>query len=124
MKYKSKFEERFAAHLESCGISPVYESDTFSYTVPEQKRKYTPDWKLDEHTYVETKGKLTPDDRKKTLLFLEQHPDIKLIFVFMNANNKLRKGAKTTYAMWCEKNGIDWYEKELPADLLSQFMRG
>jgi len=40
--------------------------------------------------------------------------------VFMNANNKLRKGSNTTYAAWCDKKGIKYANKTIPKSWLSQ----
>jgi hypothetical protein len=39
--------------------------------------------------------------------------------LFQNAYNKIRKGSKTTYAMWCEKKGILYAHKQIPKQWLS-----
>jgi hypothetical protein len=53
------------------------------------------------------------------LLIKEQHPDLDIRLLFQNAYNKIRKGSKTTYAMWCEKKGILYAHKQVPKSWLS-----
>jgi hypothetical protein len=53
------------------------------------------------------------------LLIKEQHPDLDIRLLFQNAYNKIRKGSKTTYAMWCEKKGILYAHKQIPKQWLS-----
>lgn len=84
------------------------------YVVPEKKRSYTPDIILPNGIILEVKGRLVKSDRDKHLLIKEQYPDLDIRFVFQCANNKIRKGSQTTYAMWCEKNDIKWCEKVVP----------
>ena len=45
----------------------------------------------------------------------EQYPDMDLRFVFTNSKGKIRKGSKTTYAMWCNKYGFQYADKLIPA---------
>lgn len=116
--YKSKFESEIAQKYPQLG----YEEDILHYIVPETKRKYVTDWKIRENVYIESKGKLTAEDRKKLLFVKEQHPEIKLYILFQNASNKITKRSKVTYAAWCEKNGIEWADwrttKTIPEDWL------
>lgn len=104
LNYKSKFEADIALKYPQL----IYEEGFLTYIVPETKRKYLPDWKISDGIYIESKGKLTADDRKKLLYVKEQHPEIKLYLLFQNAQNKITKRSKTTYADWCDKNGIEW----------------
>lgn len=104
-KYRSKFEERLASRLLKLGF--IYEPFKIEYTIPETKHKYTPDFVRGNLIY-ELKGKFTAADRKKMKLLVERHPEFTFIMVFQNPNVKLRKGSPTTYAMWCEKNNIEW----------------
>ena len=41
-------------------------------------------------------------------LLRKQHPNIDVRFVFSNANNKLTKSGKTTYAQWCIRNDFKY----------------
>lgn len=111
--YKSKFEQNFAKSLKDKGIKFEYEPLVVDFTQPEKKRKYIPDFRVrtKEGVFiVETKGKLTIEDRKKLVWVTEQNPKLKLIIVFMNAKNKLRKNSPTTYGEWATKNGFEWYD--------------
>ena len=40
------------------------------------------------------------------------------IFLFYNANQKIKKGSKTSYADWCDKKGIKWAHKHIPREWL------
>lgn len=118
--YKSNFENEIALKYPQL----AYEEDILHYIVPETKRKYVTDWKIRDNVYIESKGKLTAEDRKKLLLVKEQHPEIKLYILFQNASNKITKRSKTTYADWCNKNGIEWADwkitKTIPEGWLSE----
>ena len=114
-KYKSRFEKRFASDLKQRRIVFDYEKHKFSYQ-PKIKN-YTPDFYMPEFDlFVETKGFFNVADRVKHLLIKEQHPDIDIRFVFMNARNKIYKGSKTTYADWCNKHDYRWAEKSIPVE--------
>jgi 2'-5' RNA ligase len=60
--------------------------------------------------YIEAKGKLDLATRQKMVWFKESNPHITIVFLFMNAGNKITKRSKTTYAMWAEKNGFLWLD--------------
>lgn len=112
--FRSGLEERFIQELEKVGLKPNYESREFKYTVPETEHKYTPDFPVSPHIVIETKGRWVLEDRQKMLLIKEQHPDIDFRMVFYNANQKIKKGSKTSYAMWCDKHNIKWANKIIP----------
>lgn len=119
--FRSKFELRFAADLEARGLDYYYEYDTVKFTQPSKRRTYIVDFsvfnpKANKWIYIETKGHLTLADRKKYLWVRESNPGIDLRFVFMNATNKIRKGSKTTYAMWADKHGFKWAEGVAPEE--------
>jgi hypothetical protein len=88
-----------------------YEPDKFKYTQPAVDRTYTPDFKTGrKKLYLEAKGKLDLETRKKMLWFKECNPDVRIIFLFQNSDNKITKRSKTTYAMWAEENGFEWLD--------------
>lgn len=118
--FRSGLEESFIRELEEYNIEPNYESREFIYTVPESKHKYTPDFPVSPHIVIETKGRWVLEDRQKMLLVIEQYPDIDFRIVFYNANQKIKKGSKTSYAMWCDKHGIKWAHKSIPAEWLEE----
>jgi hypothetical protein len=83
-------------------------------------RTYTPDFILDNGIIVETKGIFDNEDRRKHLAVREQHPELDIRLVFSNANAKLYKGSKTTYAMWCDKNEFLYSHRVIPPDWLEE----
>ncbi len=114
-RYRSQFEANFARNLRERKIASLYEQDKIQY-IP-KPRTYTPDFYIKEGDfYVETKGRFFATDRTKHLLIKEQHPDIDIRFVFLNAKNRLDKRSRTTYAQWCEKNGFLYAEKRMPEE--------
>lgn len=93
---------------------------TVAYIQPEKQRKYTPDFVLDNGIIIETKGRFTVHDRMKHLYIKASRPDLDIRFVFSNPNVKLYKGAKSTYADWCEKNGFLYAKQLIPEDWLNE----
>ena|SRR3990167_580280 len=114
MTYKSQFEKNVAKEFKAHGIRFEYEPEVVRFLQPEKERKYTPDFKIRTKTgitcLVETKGRLTSEDRKKMVWVKEQHPKKKIILIFMNAANTLTKRSKTTYADWARKNGFEYVD--------------
>ena len=117
-KYKSKFEEKIAGIL---GDLVTYEPDRINFLQPEKERYYLPDFKIADKVYIEAKGIWAFEDRQKHLWIKEQHPDIKIFFLFQNSNIKITKKSKTTYGDWATKNGFTWadYREGIPKEWLS-----
>ena len=101
--YKSRFE---VAVAEILGDKAEYEPDKLKFIQPAKNRNYCPDFKIGPNTYIEAKGKFTYEDMDKMLWVKEQHPDKQFYMLFMNANNKIRKGSPTTYGEWATKKGF------------------
>ena len=118
--FRSGLEDRFIQELEDYGLEPNYEAKKFEYIIPESKHNYTPDFPLSPHIVIETKGRWVVEDRQKMLLIKEQYPEIDFRIVFYNANQKIKKGSKTTYAMWCDKHGIKWANKTIPPEWVEE----
>jgi len=114
--FKSGLEENISQQIESKGIKVEYETEQVSYIVPASEHNYHPDFRLPNGIRIETKGRFVLADRKKHLLVKEQHPELDIRFVFTNSKNKINKKSKTTYAMWCEKNGFKYADKEIPEE--------
>ena len=118
LPYRSKFEVKVAAYLGKRKVDFQYEKVSFDY-VP-KIRNYTPDFYLPESTiYIETKGRLTTNDRVKHLLIKDQYPDLDIRFVFVNADNKISRTSKTTYANWCDRHKFLWAESLVPMEWLN-----
>jgi hypothetical protein len=121
--YRSGLEDSIAEELNTLGITYGYEPHKIPFNQPEKTRSYTPDFliKLNEYNsfYIETKGIFTIADRQKHLWIKEQYPELDIRFIFTNANSKINKMSKTTYAMWCGKYGFKWASKHIPEEWLN-----
>jgi hypothetical protein len=122
MKYgfRSGLEEKVAEFLTSNGVKFTFETLKVPYVKPETKHIYTPDFILDNGIIIETKGRWLLDDRKKHILIRKQRPDLDIRILFQNANAKISKGSKTSYADFCEKHGIPYAHREIPVAWLKE----
>ena len=118
--YRSGFEHKVSDQLKENKIKFEYETTVIPYIKPETKHTYTIDFTLPNGILVETKGRWVLEDRKKHLLIKSQHPELDIRMVFQNSKGKIRKGSKTTYANFCDKNGIVWADKTIPAAWYSE----
>lgn len=112
--YRSGLEEAVSAQLKQLDVPFEYELHVLKYTVPERLAKYTPDFVLPNGIVIETKGRFVTADRTKHRLIKEQFPDLDIRFVFSNPNATIGKKSKTTYAMWCERLGIQYAKALVP----------
>ena len=112
--YKSGLEDVVAHQIEAKGLEVKYEIEKIKYVIPLSNHTYTPDFKLPNGIFVETKGRFMPEDRKKQLLVQFQRPDLDIRFVFSSSKAKITKGSKTTYGDWCTKNGFKYADKLIP----------
>lgn len=117
--YRSGLEDRISEQLNSLSVPFEYEKLKIEYEVNEV-RKYTPDFELPNGIIVESKGRFVLEDRKKHLLVQKQRPDLDIRFVFSNSRSKIRKGSKTTYGMWCDKNGFLYADKLIPESWINE----
>ncbi|RPJ55446.1 MAG: endodeoxyribonuclease [Dehalococcoidia bacterium] len=119
--WRSGLEEEVAKELDDKGVAYEYEKLTLHYTVPAKNHKYTPDFELlSNGIVVETKGRFVTSDRQKHLLIKAQHPNIDIRFVFSNPNQRISKLSRTTYGMWCDKNGFKWAARSVPDEWLKE----
>ena len=114
--YRSGLEVDLDESLKQRGIDGEYEQHKIKYTKPATNHTYTPDFRLPNGIFIETKGRFVAEDRKKHILIKDQYPELDIRFIFQNSKNKLRKGSKTTYADWCIKYGFKFADKEIPTD--------
>lgn len=119
-RFRSGLEDKVSAQLEAKGIQYRYEELYIPYVIPASNHKYTPDFVLSNGIIVETKGIFDVEDRKKHLLIKEQYPELDIRIVFSSSRAKLYKGSKTSYAEWCEKNGILFADKLIPVEWLKE----
>ena len=103
-KFRSTFEEDVSKILKEFNYEPF----TIPYTI---SRSYRPDFVDVSGLYlIECKGYFRDGDTKKYTSIRDSLPkEQELIFVLMQPNKKIRKGAKMTMSEWCDKEGILWY---------------
>ena len=121
--WRSGLEEKVANALTEAGIPFTYEKTKVKYIKPASEHQYTPDFVLDNGIIIETKGLFTALDRQKHMLVKRQHPHLDIRFVFSNSKARLSKSSRTTYAMWCVKNGYMYADKVIPEDWLKERRR-
>lgn len=108
--WRSGFEARIANSLptaahaepEPCGLP---------YTL---HCVYTPDIRLPNGVFVEIKGELTEEDRRKLIAVKAQHPGIDIRIVLQEPNRLLRRCRHLSQSGWCQKNGFPWARDGIP----------
>lgn len=118
--FRSGLEEQIAKQLHEAGLKVDYESEKIAYIKPARNAKYTPDFILPNGIIIESKGRFVVEDRQKHLIIKEQHPYLDIRFVFSNSRNRISKNSKTTYAMWCERNGFAFADKSIPQEWIKE----
>ena len=111
--YRSGFEDDVAKELKAKGVEFTYEKEKIKW-VDLKVRTYTPDFVLGNGIIIETKGRFVANDRRKHKEIKKQFPDLDIRFVFYNSKSKLYKGAKSSYADWCDKYGFMYADKSIP----------
>tara|TARA_R110002111_G_scaffold145643_1_gene212211 strand:- start:17 stop:421 length:405 start_codon:yes stop_codon:yes gene_type:complete len=117
--YRSGLEEQTAVHLNEIGVPFKYEEMKIQW-LDSKMRTYTPDFELPNGIIIETKGRFVATDRRKHIEIKRQQPLLDIRFVFSNSNAKLYKGAKSTYADWCDKQGFKYADKEIPRSWIDE----
>jgi hypothetical protein len=119
--YRSGLEDTVARTLKSRRVGFTYEKHKIAYVQPEKERSYTPDFVLTRNKIIiETKGRFVTADRQKMVLIKEQHPEFDIRLLFSSGRAKIYKGSKTTHAMWAEKYGFPWAEKDVPQEWIDE----
>ena len=121
--WRSGLEEKVANALTEAGVPFTYEKTKVKYIKPASEHQYTPDFVLDNGIIIETKGLFTAIDRQKHMLVKRQHPHLDIRFVFSNSKQRLSKASRTTYGMWCEKNGYLYADKMIPEHWIKERRR-
>ena len=106
---KSGLEEVIYNFLNTNKCKFTYEGIKITYFQPAIKKTYTPDFPIDGSFIVETKGAFNSADRKKMRLIKTQNPKLDIRFVFSNAQTRIGKKSKTTYAKWCTMFGFPFH---------------
>lgn len=117
--YRSGLEIKVKDYLKERKVKFKYEAIKIEWE-DLMYRTYTPDFILPNGLIIEVKGRFTSDDRRKHVAIKKQHPDLDIRFVFESSKRKLSKGAKTTYAGWCEKNKFLYADRVIPEEWLNE----
>lgn len=117
--YRSGLEDRLVEFLSGIQKEVRYEKLKIEWE-DLRYRTYTPDFLLDNGIIIEAKGQFDSEDRHKHKCVRRQHPELDIRFVFSNSRAKLYKGAKSTYADWCDKNKFKWSHRTIPEEWLNE----
>lgn len=118
--FRSGLEDANAKFIVSQGQEVAYEGYTLNYTQPAKKRRYTPDFILENGIVIETKGAFPTADRQKHLMIQKDYPDLDLRFVFSRPNQRISTQSKTTYALWCDHKGFQWAGQVIPVHWITE----
>ena len=118
-RFRSGLEERNAKYLTKKRVKFEYETLKVQWR-DMRIRKYTPDFILPNGIIVETKGRFTLPDRNKHKWIQELRPELDIRFVFSNPYQRLNKGAKMTYADWCDYYGFLFAKEIIPHDWVKE----
>lgn len=117
--FRSGLEKRIAGELATAGVPVRFEEEKLEY-VDDTVHKYTPDFRLPNGIFIETKGRFLPADRTKHLHVKRCNPEVDIRFVFQRSASPLYKGSKTTYADWCVKHGFLYADKSIPTNWIKE----
>ena len=117
--YRSGLEVKLSEYLDELKIKYIYEGIKIEWE-DLAYRTYTPDFVLPNGIIIETKGLFTVDDRRKHICINRQHPKLDIRFVFTSSKRKLKKGSKTTYGTWCDKNKFLFADRVIPESWLKE----
>lgn len=109
-KLKNKFEIKLFNQLKKAKNVFKYESERIPYVL---SGHYIPDFVINTKTgvvYVEAKGYLRPEHKRKMVAVKRQHPEKDIRIVFYALNKK--------YIKWAEKAGFKWAIETIPAEWL------
>lgn len=107
-KSRSGLEDKARLILHKHKIQHEYEpkDKKVDYVKPATKHKYLPDLIIEGVIY-ELKGYMDSATRLKMECVLASNPNLEVVMVFQK-DQPIRKGAKTTYTQWCDKQGLKW----------------
>ena len=98
----------------------TYEPETWAYQYEPQN--YTVDFKVitrdGRELFLEYKGKMTKETRKKLRAIKRCNPDKTFHIIFERGANKISRGSKTNYLKWAEKEGFSCSNKEVKDEWL------
>lgn len=112
-KLRNKFETKIYRQLKKAGVCFGYETERLTYLLTGY---YLPDFVIQTplgKVYIETKGYLRPEHKRKMVAVKKLHPEIDLRILFYAHRDKNIK--------WAEKNGIKYAVSTIPKEWLNGF---
>lgn len=109
-KLKNKFEKKLHAQLKRSKLPFKYEGEKIPYYFTGH---YIPDFvvKTSEGTlYIEAKGYLRPEHKRKMVAVKKLHPTLDIRLVFYSKNKQ--------YVRWAEKHGFKYAFEVIPKEWL------
>lgn len=109
-KVRNKFEKKIYQQLKKAKVKFGYETERITYLL---SGYYLPDFVISTGSgriYIETKGYLRPEHKRKLAAVKKLHPEIDLRILFYAHNKK--------YIKWAEKNGFRYAVDTIPKDWL------
>lgn len=120
MRYRSAFEASVAADLSERQVAFEYETERLPYEVP---HVYIPDFivttRPGRRIFVEVKGHLTAEDKRKLLAVRRAHRRLDLRLVFQVASYRRKRGTHPN-AAWARRHGFKWAESTVPQEWLDE----
>jgi len=114
LKLKNKFEKRGYQFLKRHKVQFEYESEKLPYVI---YGTYINDFPIiskgsGKKIYIEFKGYLRPEDKRKLVAVKKQHPNVDLRIVFYSHNHK--------YIKWADKHGFLWAIGSIPKEWINE----
>lgn len=97
---RSTWEANYARYLKHIGVQYEFEPEKFIVTIDGVRSSYTPDFRLEDGTYVEVKGYWFPVQKQKYEAFVEQHPDLQLRLVMSSDYKDLQSKYADIIPQW------------------------
>jgi Autographiviridae endonuclease I len=107
---KNAFEKKLNKQLKKAKVRFDYECTRIPYILA---CDYVPDWTVllpSGVLYIEAKGYLRPEHKRKMVAVKRQHPEKDIRMVFYSKNKK--------YIKWAERNGFTYAIGEIPKEWL------
>jgi hypothetical protein len=109
-RLKNKFEKKLYKQLKKAKVDFKYESSRIPYILA---CDYVPDYTVLTKRgviYIEAKGYLRPEHKRKMVAVKRQHPEKDIRIVFYSKNKK--------YIKWAEKNSYTYAIGSIPKEWL------
>lgn len=111
LKLRNQFEKRIYQQLKRAKTRFKYESEKIPYVLAGH---YIPDFIIETcsgKVYVEAKGYLRPEHKRKMVAVKRQHPNLDIRMLFYSRSKQNIK--------WAERNSFRWAIEKIPKEWLN-----